>query len=78
MSDLFSILTSDVTEQQIIDAGYSKGITRKKLDGSEFLVQSDKVLPSELEEFVVVKDKSIEEMEIIVSGDDWTDKTGGL
>ena len=77
-NDFFSILNSSVTNQQVIDAGYVKGIVRKSLDETQFLVQCHLKLPDALDEFVVVKDKNTEEMRIIIWSDFWTDKTGGI
>lgn len=77
-NDYFSILNSSVTEQQIIAAGYVKGITRRKLDGSQFLVQCHVKLPAELEPYVIVKNQNCEQICAILRGPDWTDMTAGI
>lgn len=77
-NDYFSILDSSVTNQQIIDAGYEKGITRPRLDGSEVLVQCHEPLPAALDSFVILKDKKVTEIKIITDGPNWHDNTGGV
>ncbi len=77
-NDYFSILTSSVTNEQIINAGYIKGIVRTRLDGSEVLVQCHTKLPAELNEFAVLKDQKVTEIKIITDGPNWHDNTGGI
>ena len=77
-NDFFSILNSSVTVAEIKEAGYSKGITRTRLDSTEYLVQDDVPLPPELDSFVVVKDKTLDEITPTLNGLDWSDITGGI
>jgi hypothetical protein len=69
--EYFSILNSSVTNQQVIDAGYSNGITRRSLDDTEVLVQFDQLLPLELDEFVTLKDQTVDQIESIMSTPQW-------
>jgi len=77
-NDYFSILDSSVTNQQIVDAGYEKGITREKLDGSQVLVQCHIPLPDDLLSFVVIKNQTLIQITPIMQSPEWHDSTGGM
>jgi hypothetical protein len=77
-NNFFSILDMPVTNRQVVRAGYRKGIVRRKLDGSQVLVQGRDRLPVSLNEFASVKNQTLDEILPILKGTEWSDMRVGI